>query len=361
MVDLLAGLQAEPLAPRHRRFRAPRSAGALLRIMSSECGVVCSTICWMRPLRIDEHHVERDVGVLHPHADRRCGFRARTTCRAGRGSERTNMRPWACRCGVSASHTSKRVFYLLAVADLELCRSETPRGPRAAPICATRLRQHCQRQHAAAHAGASGAEVKVVAASGHGGHRRSNSTRPAKSKLVRSTRSSRDRLVAGPRQKPRATTRYTARPGPSVFDAFLGQRIHRALVVALGREDALFAFEQDGDIGAQRLAAASFADARDAEDQAHAAAVAARRPADADAHASCPRAAARPRIASRAFFQFEVEVERAAHARAQVTAAGGEAAAVVSAGSAAGFAGGAAMATCQRMTASRPAAATHAR
>ena len=47
------------------------------------------------------------------------------------------------------------------------------------------------------------------------------------------------RLLAGPRQNPRATTRYTARGAPDSRPA-AGQGIDRALVVTLGGENPLF-------------------------------------------------------------------------------------------------------------------------
>ena len=159
-------------------------------------------------LRVDEHHVERDVGVLHPHAHWLRAFvhKQHAAHRGQRAHEHEALRlaPRAVR-----QPDLESVFHLLAVGDLELAARKCgqvferpalgdapPCLPARGPSAATSRRQRARRRRS----GRCGFEV-------HGGHRRSNSTRPAKSKLVSNTRSSRDRLVAGPRQKPRASTR----------------------------------------------------------------------------------------------------------------------------------------------------------
>ena len=156
--------------------------------MSSECGVVCSTICWMRPSRIDEHHVERDVGVLHPHADRRAVLvhEQHAAQRRAASARTSGPAPGAAAC--RRARPGRRGFTFLPSRDLELAarkrrevfelrdlRERQP-GARAA-----------QQQHHGARCGGAGIDGLAGVLAWRSSS--PNSTRPAKSKLVSTTRS----------------------------------------------------------------------------------------------------------------------------------------------------------------------------
>ena len=79
----------------------------------------------------------------------------------------------------------------------------------------------------------------------------SNSTRPAKSKLVSSTRSPLREAGGGPQAEAARLDAIDSAVRAQRLHALLGQRIHRALVVTQRRENAVFAFEENRDVGAQ--------------------------------------------------------------------------------------------------------------
>src|SRR5690242_16543921 len=200
-----------------------------------------------------------------------CGYANNMPRRSG--SERTNISPCAWRCGVSASHTLKTSLTCLPSLISRLALgSASCSSIGTICACATPSQVSASTHHNARLVGCMAVIVaefdpacKIEAGQHHAFLARQAGRRP-------------DAEAAGHHA-------VHGRARPEGFDAFLLQRVHRALVVALGREHAAFAFEQHRHVGAQRSAATAFADAGDAEYQADAVRVTAQRAADAHAHA----------------------------------------------------------------------------
>src|SRR6188768_2105573 len=302
------------------------SAGSLLRMMSRECGVACSTICWMRP-RSSMKTMSSGMYVFFIHMLMGLGLSCTKSMPRMSGSERTNMRPCAWRLGLSASQTSKVCFTFLPSLISSLPRGNAARsssGPVWASACVP--------------------PASVIAAA-------RNTTRRRRKSGFRWERMAVIVVEFDPACKVEAGEQHAlalreARGGAEAesarldaidgvirrqgFHALLGQRVHRALVIAQCREQALFALEEDRDVRGKRLSILAFLDAADAEDQSDAMPVASVRPADADADAVALVVLAgwtRTAFALHlCIFPIEVQVHRAAHARPQIAGAAGEAA-----------------------------------
>src|SRR3954462_2642157 len=213
-----------------------------------------------------------------------CGYANNIPRRSGR--LRTNISPCAWRCGVSASHTLNTCMTFLPSAMARSPLGKAARssiGPvwaRARPMHRSMARQHrliCRRIRMAVIVSEFDASCKIEAGDHHALFTRE----------------------AGGRPEAEAAGRHAVhgRAGSERFDTLLLQRIDGALVFALRGKDALLAFEQQRDVGAQRRAVLAFADVSDSENHADAAPVPALRPADADAQALAAIFPRRPRTA----------------------------------------------------------------
>src|SRR6187399_2313091 len=245
------------------------------------------------------------------------------------GNERTNMRPWAWRRGLSASQTSKVCFTFLPSAISSLPRGKASRSsrgpfwPRAMPATAKAATVTTMNFRSRRRVGSGiifrilGFEVMaVIVAEFH----------PA----CKIETGDKDPLIA--REAGRRPEAETARfhaidsvVSAQRFHSTLGERIHGALVVAQGRKHSLLAFEEDRDVGAQRVSACTLGHTGNAEHDANAPAFAARGPADAHANAISRRA--RPAFALHlCVFPVEVQFERTSQSRAKIPVARDEAA-----------------------------------
>src|SRR6185436_9589132 len=242
------------------------------------------------------------------------------------GNERTNIRPCAWRPGVSASQTWNTCLTFLPSLISSLPDGKASSGS-IGPICALAPCIHAN--HSAQQAAnareqrrwlvgrrAGGWCMAVIVAEFH-----------ATCKIEAGEEHTLLARQAGGGPEAEAARHHAVHreAAPERLDTLLRQRVDRALLVALRREDAFFSFEQDGHVGPQRLAAAPFADAGDAEHQADTMPIAARGPADADAH-TVPlivfSGGARSAFALHLrVLPVQVQVQGAAHARAQIAAA----------------------------------------
>src|SRR6187455_2469718 len=170
-----------------------------------------------------------------------CGYANNMPRRSG--SERTNIRPCAWRCGVSASHTLKTCLTFLPSLISRFALGNASRSSRG-PICACAAPSQVSastHHHArlvwymAVIVAEFDPACKIEAGQEHALFARQAGCGP-------------DAEAAG----------YHAVYGGARtqgLDALLRQRIDGALVIALGGEHAAFAFEQHGHIGTQRRTA----------------------------------------------------------------------------------------------------------
>src|SRR5688572_25976997 len=178
------------------------------------------------------------------------------------GSERTNMRPWAWRAGVSASHTSNVCFTFFPSAISSFAEGKAERSS-IGPICAdtfdtasndAAIRSSRLRNRGRERCGMPvivhefDAACKIEARDEH-------ALAAGQAGCGSQAEAAADDAVHGARVAERT-------------HAVLLELVDRALVVTQCREDPLLALEQERDVGAQRLAAAAFAHARDAEHDA---------------------------------------------------------------------------------------------
>src|SRR6185436_16663841 len=246
------------------------------------------------------------------------------------GSERTNIRPCDWRGGVSASHTCSTCrTFLPSLISRSFCgnASRFSSGPLCARVGTAQASSSAPQAASRPRRRSSGRRsmfcrvscMAIIVAEFH----------PARKVEVGEN----DAFVleqASRRAEAEAARRHAVDrvPGTQGFHAFLRKRIHSAFVVVLRREDSPFSFEENRHVGAQPIAWRTLGHARDAEHQADAMAIAAGRAADADAHAVADVVLSRRQGTALALhlgvLPVQVEVERSAHARAQVTATYGK-------------------------------------
>ena len=190
------------------------------------------------------------------------------------------MRPCACRCGVSASHTWNTCWTFLPSLISSSALGNASRSS-SGPICAWRHAQPARarsRRAARLRAGLSGASacMAVIVAEFD-----------AACKIEAGDDHALLARQAGRRSQAEAARHHAVdgRPGPSVSTRCCVSESTVHLSSPWVANTRLSPSNSTRDIGAQRLAAAAFAHARDAENQADARAFAAQRAADADAHA----------------------------------------------------------------------------
>src|SRR5688572_2786994 len=164
------------------------------------------------------------------------------------GSARTNIRPCACRCCVSASQTLKTSLTCLPSpmmssppgkasrsSSCPTCASEP--GAQASMNAAQATRQTILKRSVVGFAD----RIPVIVAEFHAA--RIIETGDDQPLFARQ---------AGRRSQAEAARHHAIDrpPGTECFDALLFQRVHRALVITLGREYALFPLKEQGHVGA---------------------------------------------------------------------------------------------------------------